>query len=150
MGNFFGKLLEAIRTVLLGKKSVESSAEDTKEVGIAIELINKFRMDNSLLPLQQDSTLIQMALEHSKYMARYNTLYDDLFPANLDFKLRYFRRHPSYKTMSVIKTTGKAVDFFESLRSHEQIRNKLLSSYYDLIGVAVCEGFWTLIMISKN
>lgn len=150
MKEIFLKILGVLKTFFLGKKNVQISAVDWYEAKLGMSQINLFRQDNALLPLKEEYILVQLAVEHSKYMATYNTLTQDLFPANLDFKLRYFRKHFCYKTISAVKTTTKADDFVEKLRSHQDIRAKLLSSNYDLFGVAECEGYWTLIMTSQN
>ena len=150
MMNFLKKILESLRAFILGKNSVEITVDDIKESSLANTYVSVFRQDNGLLPLSSNHVLVQIAQEHSKYMAKYQTLSAELHPLGLDFKLRFLKKSCSYRTMIVVKTTGKAEDFATDIRSHQDSRAKLLSGYYDEMGICVCEGFWALVMTSKN
>jgi uncharacterized protein YkwD len=147
MWNYIKKIWYLFLQNLFNKTKIENTVEeDTIILHDLRNLLNEFRMQNSLVPYFYSNSLEDLAQERSNYNYLYSNL-DDSVPYSLWY-MRMRTKGKNYKRIVAlsVRSSGTAADFFREIITNQKYRGAILNGYLNTVGIGKCEKYICVII----
>jgi len=138
-----------VKRLLLGKNYLPDikSPEDVVELLELGRCINKFRLDNGLLPYFYSATLEKIAQETANLNWQQGLLTSHIDVSVMSFRLRSSGMEEGPFAVISIEDGNKNPDFCHKLLVESNYRAHLLDGFMNKIGIAKCGNYVTIILL---
>jgi hypothetical protein len=142
------KIINFLKTIFFGNKELPDvkTPEDVVCLVDLLQCINKFRLDNGLLPYFYMGPLEDIAQEiaNNNYKDGILNTYVDVSSMSLKFRMKGIPEQPF--ALIVLEKSTADVDFCHKLLVGQANRHQLLDGFMNKIGMAKCGNYIAIIL----
>jgi len=143
------KILSFLKELFLGKDTLPDikTPDDVVKLLELSRCINKFRLDNGLLPYFYSAGLEKIAQETANLNYKQGILTSHVNASVMSFRLRSAGIEEGPFAVISLKEDTKDTDLCHKLLVEYNYREHLLDGFMNKIGIAKCDSYVTIILL---
>ena len=147
--NILYKILSFLKELFLGKDTLPDikTPDDVVKLLELSRCINKFRLDNGLLPYFYSAVLEKIAQETANLNYKQGIITSYVDASVMSFRLRSAGMEDGPFAVISLKSDSNDCDLCHKLLVEYNYRAQLLDGFMNKIGIAKCDSYVTIILL---